>query len=409
MRQQQLAFENRDGLTLTGTLETPGDSPPRATVLFAHCFTCTRNIKAAVNISRALVEDGYGVFRFDFTGLGDSEGEFSSTNFSSNVEDLIDAAEFLQRDHAPPEILIGHSLGGAAILQAAHAIESAKVVATIAAPADPAHVTHLFDASREEIEKRGEANVQLAGRPFRIRKQLLDDLESIDWRERVRNLRRPLLIFHSPVDESVDVSNASDIFSAALHPKSFISLNKADHLVSDAKDSRFVGRMLAAFAEQYVGKPEQALRKTAPGLNYDDPVIAVIQGSGLRTELDAGGMKLVADEPASVNGGSGSAPTPYGYLAASLAACTAMTLRMYATMKNLPVDRIEVSVRHDKVHADDCADCETREGKVDRFVRGLVIDGQLDETARSRMKEIADRCPVHRTLESEIRIETRLE
>lgn len=411
MRTRELTFENRDGIELTGTLEQPGDSQPRALVLFAHCFTCTRNIKAAVNISRALVDEGFGVFRFDFTGLGESEGDFAETNFSSNVSDLVDAASFLEDKHGRVEILLGHSLGGAAILQAAHEIRSAKVVATVAAPADPAHVTHLFDGSREEIEARGEAEVRLAGRPFRIRKQLIKDLESVEWRERVRRLRRPLLVFHSPVDETVNVSNASEIFEAALHPKSFISLNQADHLISNSRDSQFVGRMLAAFAEHYLpadSNETNSEKNSSSGrqVDYDLPVTAVITGEGLKTVLDAGGIRMQADEPADVKGGSGSAPTPYGYLAASLAACTAMTLRMYATMKKLSVDRIEVSVRHDRIHAKDCAECETREGKIDRLTRQLLIEGDIDDSVKDRMTEIADRCPVHRTLESEIHIET---
>lgn len=400
MRSERIRFDNAEGIELAGVLELPDSSHPEATVLFAHCFTCTRNIKAAVNIAHSLVDEGFAVLRFDFTGLGESEGDFAATNFSSNIADLVAAAHYLEREWQSPSILVGHSLGGAAIIQAAHDIPSAKAVATIAAPADPAHVTHLFDRKREEIERDGEAEVKLDGRPFRIRKQLIDDLEKTTWQEKVRGLRLPLLIFHSPLDKVVEISNAQEIFEAALHPKSFVSLDEADHLLGNERDSRYVGKVLAAWAGKYI-------EKEIAGVNdrFDEPVIARIGNTGLRVEMSAGRFPLVADEPRKV-GGTETGPSPYGYLSAALAACTAMTLRMYADHKQLSLDAVRVEITHNKIHARDCEDCETREGKVDRFTRRLELCGTLSGEERQRLVEIADRCPVHRTLLSEVDIVT---
>ncbi|MDX1443645.1 MAG: bifunctional alpha/beta hydrolase/OsmC family protein [Gammaproteobacteria bacterium] len=404
MREEKVRFENAEGLDLAGVMELPDKGKPRATVLFAHCFTCTKNIKAAVNIARSLVENGFGVLRFDFTGLGESEGEFAATNFSSNVADLVAAARYLEEEWAPPSILVGHSLGGAAIIQAAHEVDSCRAVATIAAPADPAHVTHLFDRKRDEIEKDGEAEVQLAGRPFRIRKQLIDDLESATWQEKVRRLRRPLLLFHSPLDETVSISNAQEIFEEALHPKSFVSLDEADHLLSNNADSRYVGSVLAAWASKYLDPAEEE----GSGENFDEPVIAELGREGLTTSVTAGRFSLVADEPRKL-GGAEHGPSPYGFLSVALATCTAMTVQMYARHKKLSLENVRVEVTHDKVHARDCENCETKEGKVDQFTRRLTVSGDLDDEARERLVEIADRCPVHRSLNSEVDIVTTLD
>ncbi|MDX1455332.1 MAG: alpha/beta fold hydrolase [Gammaproteobacteria bacterium] len=393
-------FENADGDELHGFLEKPDGGAMRGIVLFAHCFTCTKNIKAAVNIARRMTREGFAVFRFDFTGLGESEGDFSESNFSSNVADLVTAARHLEAHHGAVEILLGHSLGGAAILQAASSIPSAKLVATIAAPADPAHVTRLFDRDIEQIRKDGEACVTLAGRPFRIRRQLLDDLEAVEWRQQVRELRRPLVIFHSPLDETVEIGNAAELFEEALHPKSFISLDKADHLLSQERDSDFVGRMLAAYARQLLGE------RDSDELDYDTDIVASNAGPGLVTEVDMGGVKLAADEPVSVAGGSGKGPTPYGLLAAALASCTAMTLRMYARHKDLDVGSIDVSVDHDRIHARDCESCETTDGRIDRFRRRIRLGRDVGAELHDKLLAMADRCPVHRSLENEVSIET---
>jgi len=402
MKTRTVKFRNDDGDSLTGLLDLPAGRP-RAWALFAHCFTCTKNAKAAVNIARVLADHGYAVMRFDFTGLGQSEGDFAETNFSSNVADLLAAVRYLGEEHESPRLLVGHSLGGTAVLQAAAELETVQAVATIGSPADPEHVARLFAGERERIEEEGEAEVDLGGRPFRIRKQLLDDLGRHDLPESVGELRRPLLILHSPVDTVVDVENATLLFTHALHPKSFVSLDQADHLMSDEADSRYAGRVLAAWAGKYLGIDRPVLRLGA------DPGESVSRtgASGFRSDVSLSGHTLIADEPEDY-GGTNLGPTPYDLLSGALATCTSMTIRMYADHKKLPVDSVTVSVRHDKIHAKDCEDCEQRDGRIDRFERELKIDGDLTDEQLERITEIADRCPVHRTLHGDIHVQTRL-
>ena len=257
MNFKKLEFTNDAGQRLAARMDLPEDSPPVAYALFAHCFTCSKNIKAAAHISRALADAGIGVFRFDFTGLGESEGDFSDTNFSSNVEDLVTAAQYMADKYEGPRILIGHSLGGAAVLRAAARIPSSLAVITIAAPADPNHVSLALGESKEIIERRGEAEVDLAGRRFKIKKQLLDDLESVSMQHSIQHLNRALLIFHAPTDAVVGIDNAALIFQAARHPKSFISLDRADHLLMNPKDSRYVGALIATWASKYIDVREE--------------------------------------------------------------------------------------------------------------------------------------------------------
>lgn len=396
---QRVEFPGAQGQTLTGRLALPAGTP-RAYALFAHCFTCTKNLRAAVNISTSLADAGYAVLRFDFTGLGESEGDFADTNFSSNVDDLVSAAAYLSSQHQQPRLLIGHSLGGTAVLQAAMRIDSVVAVATIGAPARASHVRHLLADATQQIQSDGEAEVRLAGRPFRIRKQFLDDLETQPLPDTLRSLRRALLVMHSPIDELVEIDNAGEIFAAALHPKSFVSLDNADHLLSRDADSRYAGGVLAAWATRYL--PQHSATDSRP-----EGEVRAITRDSYSTELTVGGHLLVADEPASV-GGTDLGPTPYGFLSAALASCTSMTLRMYANHKKLDVSEIDVRVSDARVHAKDCAECETATGFAHVFERQLHITGDLDEAQRQRMLEIADRCPVHRTLESEIVIRTRL-
>jgi alpha/beta superfamily hydrolase len=252
MQFNKIHFTNEAGQRLAARIDLPDNSRPVAYALFAHCFTCSKNLKAATHISRALTAEGIAVFRFDFTGLGESEGDFGDTNFSSNVEDLVTAAHFMTENYQGPKILIGHSLGGAAVLQAAARIPSSTAVITIAAPADPNHVSLALGDSKEMIERRGEAKVDLAGRTFKIKKQFLDDLESISMQQTIQNLKRALLIFHAPNDGVVGIDNAARIFKAARHPKSFISLDKADHLLMNPRDSRYVGSLIAIWASKYI-------------------------------------------------------------------------------------------------------------------------------------------------------------
>jgi putative redox protein len=343
--------------------------------------------------------------RFDFTGLGESEGDFADTNFSSNIDDLRAAGLYLEENHMAPALLIGHSLGGAAVLQAAQHMESVKAVVTIGAPYDPQHVTHLFGGSLDEIESEGSARVNLGGRAFTVKKQFVEDLQAHKVEETLANLKRPLLIFHSPVDQTVGVENAALIYKAAKHPKSYVSLDEADHLLSDPVDSAYVGSVLAAWAQKYLGKPQSQEKHLDP---KDNQVVVRLDGAGFRTEMLANGFPLVADEPESV-GGTNTGPTPYDYVVAGLGACTAMTLRMYAERKKWPLETVEVYLNHDKVHAKDCQKCAENNGKVDQVKRSLVLTGPLNEEQRARLLEIADRCPVHRTLEAMTHIETELE
>ena len=405
MQNEKVTFENHEGQALSGLLALP-ETPPKAYALFAHCFTCSKNLKAATNIARALADSGIAVLRFDFTGLGQSEGDFADTNFSSNVTDLLAAVRFLAENYAAPEILVGHSLGGTAVLQAAADVPSAVAVATIGSPSDPEHVRHLFAGAEEALRDEGIAEVNLGGRPFTMKRQFLDDLERHELPATIKSLRKALLIMHAPLDDIVEIDNASELFARALHPKSFISLDKADHLLTREEDSLYAGHVLAAWASRYLDSTRAAAQPDKLDTG-DYETAARTHAGGFRTEVIAGGHALVADEPASV-GGTGEGPSPYDLLSAALAACTSMTLKMYASHKKLDLDSATVRVRHGKVHAKDCEDCESAEGRIDQFERELSLAGALTDEQRKRMLEIADRCPVHRTLHSEVKVRTAL-
>lgn len=404
MSSERVEFPGSHGVMLAGRLDRP-QAPPRGWALFAHCFTCSKDSKAAVHISRALVEAGFGVLRFDFTGLGGSGGDFANTDFSSNVDDLVAAADWLRAEHGVPALLVGHSLGGAAVLAAAGRIADAVAVATIGAPFDPAHVTRQFGAQLAAIEADGEAQVSLGGREFTVKRAFLQDVHSQRQAERIRALRRPLMVLHAPGDTVVPIDNASAIFQAALHPKSFVSLDDADHLLARPADARFAAGVIAAWAGRYIrdAAPITTVDSAAP----EGAVQVAERGTGTyAVAIVAGRHHWLGDEPVTV-GGDDLGPSPYQMLTAALGACTAMTLRMYANRKGWSLDKVGVTLTHAKIHAADCAECETDSGYIDRIERAIHIDGQLDETQRQRLMEIADRCPVHRTLQSEVQIVTR--
>jgi putative redox protein len=400
MRSERFDFPNATGERLAAVLDRPA-AEPAAYALFAHCFTCGKNNLAAKRIAERLTECGIAVLRFDFTGLGASEGEFANTTFSSNAADLVAAADHLKRNYKAPAILIGHSLGGAAVLAAAGEVAEARAVVTIAAPADPAHVAGLFKDHVETIRDSGEVEVSLAGRPFRIRREFLDDVAEQMLTERIAKLRKALLVFHAPTDDIVGIDNASRIFLAAKHPKSFVSLADADHFLSRRSDAVYVANVIAAWAERYLD-----MAAGAPAANEAGTVLVRETRQGkFQQEITAGRHHLLADEPTKA-GGLDSGPGPYDLLLAGLGACTSMTLRLYAEHKKLPLERVSVRLAHSKIHAQDCEDCETKEGKIDRIERTITLEGELDAEQRKRLLEIADKCPVHRTLESEIKIRT---
>ena len=402
-RTERLTFQGANNNRLAARLERPL-AEPESYAIFAHCFTCSKDLKSVRRISQALVERGIAVLGFDFAGLGESEGSFPATNFSSNLEDLVAAANFLREQYRAPQILIGHSLGGTAVLAAAHRITEAKAVATIGAPSETAYLKTLLVQQAPELEREGEATIQLAGRPFRIQKQLLDDLQEQNLHEATRNLRKALLVLHSPVDEVVDIDQARRIFEAAKHPKSFVSLDNADHLLlSRESDSKYVAEVLAAWAGRYV---DSSLDAEING-NHQGKIVVRGGSKGFAQEISSGRHRLNADEPLSF-GGQDTGPNPYDLLLASLGACTSMTLRMYADRKNWPLEGTEVHLRHKKIHAKDCASCETDEGRVDHIEIVLEVQGPLDDEQRQRLLEIANKCPVHRTLTSEVSIEARL-
>jgi putative redox protein len=407
MNTKRISFPNSRGERLAARLELPEDEQPLAYALFAHCFTCSKDLTAAVYITRALSSRRIAVLRFDFTGLGESEGEFAATTFSSEVSDLVAAARFLEQEYEAPRLLIGHSLGGTAALAAAVEIPSAMAVVTIAAPFSPAHVRDLLGVSADRVEQNGQAAVSIAGREFTIRKSLLDDLDAQRPEETLRRLKAALLVMHSPNDQVVGIDNAADIYRIAPHPKSFISLDSADHLLSDSRDSRYAGGIIAAWAARYMTLPESPATSRVPPEVIDSRVTARTGAEGFRTDLFANGIPMVADEPVE-DGGGNEGPSPYEYVLAALGACTGMTLQVYARSKGLPLEEVVVRLSHHKVHAEDCRDCDETDRRLDTFERELELRGTLDEAQRRRLLEIAGRCPVHRTLEAGVRIETTL-
>lgn len=402
MNSNKIEILNKNGEKLAAKLELPTSQKAVQYALFAHCFTCNKNLTAIKHITRALNQSGIGVLTFDFTGLGDSEGSFEETNFSSNVEDLISASDYLKENLKAPELIIGDSLGGAAAIVASAQIDSIKAVATIGAPSSPVHVSHLFEEDIDEIESNGVAEVSIGGRPFTVKKQFLKDIETNNLKDILSKNRKPILILHSPIDQTVGVNNAAELFQAAHHPKSFISLDTANHLLTDSVDSLYAGQMIANWARRYI----DAL--TDEKISSNQQVAVRLQhDGGFTTEIKSGDHFLLADEPKSV-GGNNLGPSPYDLLLSSLGACTAMTLKMYADRKKWDLGEINIELNHSKDYAKDCETCENGSSKIDIIEKVIHISGDLDQKQKSRLLEIADKCPVHKTLHSEVKVETRL-
>ena len=402
MNIQKINFTNAEGQQLVGRLELPINQHPHNFAIFAHCFTCNKNLSAVKNITRELTSNGFGVLRFDFTGLGESEGDFENTNFSGNVDDLISASNYLKENHTAPTLLIGHSLGGAAVIFAASKIDSVKAVATIGAPSNPKHVKHLIQNSVEEIKATGKANVSIGGRPFTIKKQFLDDIETKSLPDVAQNLRKALLVMHSPQDTTVGIENAEQIYVAARHPKSFVTLDGADHLLMKKEDSIYVGSVIATWAKRYISIPKIDTISTT-----HQAVASLDAEDGFTTQMTVGSHTMMADEPVSY-GGNDFGPSPYEFVSAGLSACTAMTVQMYVKRKGWDLQNIEVHTSHTKVAKQIVENGEQKEIKVDTFNREIKLKGNLDDKQIQRVLQIADKCPVHKTLHSAIEVITTL-
>ncbi len=402
MSTENIKFENSRGEKLSARIELPIAQKPHNFAIFAHCFTCNKNFKAVRYITRALTAEGFGVLSFDFTGLGMSEGDFADTTFSSSVDDLICAANYLKKNYSVPTLIVGHSLGGAAVILAASQFDEIRAVVTIGTPSAPQHVRNLLKSSIEEIEEKGVAEVNIGGRPFTVKKEFIDDLDDQNLLGIVEDMRKSFLFLHSPQDKIVGIDNAAELYQAAKHPKSFISLDGADHLLLNEKDACYAGDVIANWAKRYIEIPEpKELSTTSHIVAYLDT------NEKFTTQIKADQHSLIADEPKSF-GGNDFGASPYQLVASGLAACTVMTLRLYAERKKWDLQEVFCHVRHDKTHLEDCQDCENPKAKIDKFTRELELIGDLDDEQKQRLLEIADKCPVHRTLESAAHIETRI-
>ena len=400
----KLNIQNKKGHKLQAYLELPADQKPQFYAIFAHCFTCSSALGAVKNISRSLTSHGFGVVRFDFTGLGRSEGEFAESYFSANVDDLIAVNDYLKANYQAPGLLVGHSLGGAAVIVAASKLENIKAVATVGAPATASHVTHLFSHGIEEIKEKGEVEVNIGGRPFKINEEFVEDFGKIDLPEITKNLRKPLLIMHAPFDQIVGIDNAHKLYHGAHHPKSFVSLDDADHLLSNSKDSLYVGNVIGIWVQRYFEQQENAMLDTK-----GEQLVAHLNlvEDNFTTSIQTKKHSVIADEPESI-GGDDFGPSPYDYLSAGLAACTVMTLKMYAQRKKWDLQEVYAYITYSKKHSDDLMLDIDDPIRMDHLQKRLKFIGNLDEKQKTRLKEIASKCPVHKTLQIEIIIETEL-
>ncbi len=401
MPSKKVFFTNNRGNKLAGKLELPLQKEPYPFAIFAHVFTGNKNLIAARHISRALNLEGVAVLRFDFAGLGESEGDFSDTNFSTNVDDIKAAAAFLSEHYKAPSIVIGHSLGGAAALYAGAELASVKAVCTIGAPFQPEHVTHLIGNSVKEIEEKGAAVITVDKREFTIRKQFIEDLSQKNTLEIIKDFRKALLILHSPQDQVVEIENAAKIYHAAHHPKSFVTLNGANHMLSNKYDAKYAGMVIGSWVQRYVDQPEKEKLRTTK------QVVVQLENEGYTTEIMAGRHGLLADESEDL-GGNDFGPSPYELLNSALGACTAMTLQMYARRKKWPLEEVKVHLSYDRQYKEDCDACENPDVKLNHFERCIELTGDLTEEQCKRLLEIADKCPVHKTLAGEVNFKTYL-
>jgi len=408
MSRIEAVFKNPQGESLSGSLEMPV-GVVKSYALFAHCFTCSKNNLAATRITRALADLGIAVLRFDFTGLGDSEGDFSSTNFSSNLQDLLAAANYLEQHYAAPTLLIGHSLGGAAVLAVAQDLSAVKAVVTIGAPATAAHVKHLFADSYQELKDKQSVQVELGGRSFNLQRQFIDDLEKYNSVAHIQALNKALLIFHAPLDHVVSIDEAARIYTAAQHPKSFVSLDHADHLLSNPEDAQYVAEVLSAWVSRYLKTDQIPVNHADTEMPVVEPGSVIVREHDKKftREILTPHHRLISDEPVAL-GGADLGLNPYELLLAALGSCTSMTLRMYANHKQIDLQDIQVELHYSRIHADDCANCEESSPLIDKIARRIQLIGNLDEKQRARLLEIANKCPVHKTLQSQIHVETTL-
>lgn len=408
MKSTKTHFKGARGQKLAAQLDLPVDGQATSVALFAHCFTCGKDLIAAKNISRALTAEGFGVLRFDFTGIGQSEGSFEDSSFSQDVDDIVFLVEELAKQELKVELLIGHSLGGAAVVQAVSRLPKIKALVTIGAPASPSHVTHLFESAIDEIKEEGAAKVMLAGRPFKVGKKLLDDLQEQKIVGCLKNFEGAYLNLHAPEDAYVSIDNATALFKMAHHPKSYISLDGMDHLLSNPKDSLRVGKLVATWVDSFIfgdielaknnsDTEHEAFQKINP---HNDQVAALLPKDDAYTTLIKMGdtHRLISDEPTSL-GGNDLGPTPYELLSAGLASCTAITIKMYAQRKEWPLEDVHVYIEHSKIDAPEEHKAAAQNRKIDHFKRIIKLDGpDLDDDQKARLLDIANKCPVHRTL-----------
>ncbi|MDW5287986.1 alpha/beta fold hydrolase [Formosa sp. PL04] len=405
MKSQNLEIVNKNGVKLQAYLELPANQNPSYFAVFAHCFTCTSTLKAVKNISRSLTNHDFGVLRFDFTGLGRSDGEFSDSHFSSNVSDLLAVSEYLEKHYQAPSLLVGHSLGGAAVIVAASKLESVKAVATIGAPATVDHVTHLFSHGFDEVSEKGDVEVAIGGRPFKINKDFVDDFSKTDLPEITKDLRKPILIMHAPFDQIVPIENAERLYKTAHHPKSFVSLDQADHLLSNDRDSTYTGDMIGTWVQRYFEPKNHDILDTE-----GEQLVAHLNllEDNFTTNIQTKKHTLIADEPTSV-GGDDFGPSPYEYLNSALASCTAMTLKLYAERKKWDLQEVFVYITYSKKHSEDLNMNLEKPAQIDYLKKTLKFVGDLTEVQKERLKEIASKCPVHKTLVTDTIIETIME